>query len=122
MEILGALGNHYLFYQIQVNILSFLFISMVDFLSFTLNFMCFRVTFFKVKAWPGWKERGNEIVDSQGANDPNTMQYLRECGLAKFFLVQGMRAQIFLLDHLIGIWDPKQKYFQVGTHILTLDV
>ena len=61
-------------------------------------------------------------MDSQVANDPNTMQYLRECGLAKFLLVQGMRAQIFLLDHLVRIWDPKQKYFQVGTNILTLDV
>ena len=94
---------------------------MVDFLSFMLNFMCLRVVFLKGKACPWWKERGNEIVDSQVANDPNTMQYLRECVLEKFFLLQGMRAQIFLLDHLIGIWDPKQKYFQVGTHILTLD-
>ena len=60
--------------------------------------------------------------DAQASNDPNNVMDLRECGILKFFQILGMRAQVHLLDHLIHMWDPKKQNFQVGIHILTLDV
>ena len=33
-----------------------------------------------------------------------------------------MISHVRLLDHLIQMWDLDQQHFQVGTHILTIDV
>jgi hypothetical protein len=40
-----------------------------------------------------WREREHEEDDLMALNDPGTMNSLRQCGLLKFFKVQGMRAQ-----------------------------
>jgi hypothetical protein len=48
-----------------------------------------------------WWEREHEEEDYIAGNDPNTVMALRECGLIKFFKVQGMRAQLVLLEHLV---------------------
>ena len=48
-----------------------------------------------------WKEHEHELDDSQATNDPITMRALRECGILKYFRFSGMRAHVFLLDHLI---------------------
>ena len=69
-----------------------------------------------------YKERENEFNDSQAANNPNVMFELIECELLKLFRVLGMRVHDRLIDHLIRMWDPEQQHFQLGTHILTLDV
>jgi hypothetical protein len=47
---------------------------------------------------------------------------LRQCGLLKFFKVQGMRAQLRLLEYLVHMWDVDQQVFCVGTHILEIDI
>jgi hypothetical protein len=47
-----------------------------------------------------WQERENEEKYYIAGNDPNTVMELRECGLLKFFKVQGMRAQLIILEHL----------------------
>ena len=62
------------------------------------------------------------LDEAQVSDDPNIVMDLRECGLLKFFCIPGMRAQFRLLDHLIRMWDPKKNNFQVGTHILIIDV
>jgi hypothetical protein len=54
-------------------------------------------------------------------NDPNTMLALRRCGLAKFFQIQGMRAQVQLLEFLVKIWEPDEQVFKVGVHDLALE-
>ena len=69
-----------------------------------------------------WKEREHELDDAQAVNNPNTILSLRECALLKLFRIPGMRTHVHLLEHLIRMWDPEQQHFQVGTHILTLDV
>jgi hypothetical protein len=47
---------------------------------------------------------------------------LWECGLLKFFKVQGMRAQLMLLEYLVCMWDVNEKSFHVGVHTLTLEI
>ena len=69
-----------------------------------------------------WKEREHKLDDAQAANDPMAIRALREGGLLKYFRVSGMRSHVCLLDHLIWMWDPDQQHFQVGAHILTIDV
>jgi hypothetical protein len=41
---------------------------------------------------------------------------LQECGLLKFFKVQGMRAQLRLLEYLVHMWDVNEQAFHVGVH------
>ena len=69
-----------------------------------------------------WKEHEHKLDDDQAANDPMTVRVLRECGLLKYFTVSGITDHVRLLDHLIRMWDSYQQHFQVGTHILTIDV
>ena len=64
----------------------------------------------------------HELYDAQATNDPNTILYLRECGILNFFQIPWMRDHVHLLEHLIQMWDPEQQHFQFGTHILTLYV
>jgi hypothetical protein len=47
---------------------------------------------------------------------------LRECDLINFFKVQGMRAQLVLLEHLVRMWDMNEQVFHVGVHTLTLEI
>ena len=69
-----------------------------------------------------WKEREHDLDDVQATNSTNTILALRECGILKFFRILDTRDHVRLLDHLIWMWGPEQQHFQVGTHILTLDV
>jgi hypothetical protein len=55
-------------------------------------------------------------------NDPGTVNALRQCGLLKFFKIQGMRAQLRLLEYLVHMWDVNQQVFHVGVHVLSLDI
>jgi hypothetical protein len=45
---------------------------------------------------------------------------LRQCGLLKFFKIQGMRAQLRLLEYLVHMWDMNEQAFHVGAHTLTI--
>jgi hypothetical protein len=47
---------------------------------------------------------------------------LRQCGLLKFFKIQGMRAQLRLLEYLVHMWDVNEQAFHVGAHILMIDI
>ena len=58
-----------------------------------------------------WKEKEQELDDSQAINEPNTMLVLQECELLKLFKVPSMRAQIMLLEYILKMWNPKQKTF-----------
>ena len=68
------------------------------------------------------KERQRELDDIRGVNDQGTMNDLHECGLLKFFKVPSMRAQIRLLEYILGTKNPEQQHFEVGAHILTVEV
>jgi hypothetical protein len=69
-----------------------------------------------------WRERDHEEEYFIVGNDPNTVMALRECGLLNFFKVQGMRAQLVLLEHLVRMWDINEQEFHFGVHTLTLDI
>ena len=69
-----------------------------------------------------WKECEHNPDDAHATNDTMIMRALRECGLLKYFRVSSMRAHVCLLDHLVHMWDPEKQNFQVGTHILIIDV
>ena len=69
-----------------------------------------------------WRECEHEDDESMALNDPRTLDVLQQCGLLKFFKVQGMRAQQRLLEYLVHMWDMKQQVFHVGVHVLSLDI
>ena len=41
-----------------------------------------------------WKERDHDTFEVQDANDPPTIEALRNCGLLKYFRVPSMKAHI----------------------------
>ena len=69
-----------------------------------------------------WKEREHELDDIRGENNHGTVSALRECGILNFFEVPSMRAQIRLLEYILRMWNPAQQHFEVGEHILTMEV
>jgi hypothetical protein len=69
-----------------------------------------------------WREREHEDDDFFAGNDPGTVNALRQCGLLKLLKIQGMRAQLKLLEYLVHMWDVDQQVFHVGSHILSLDL
>jgi hypothetical protein len=69
-----------------------------------------------------WREREHEDEDYFVGNDPGMVNSLRQCGLLKFFKIQGMRAQLRLLEYLVHMWDVNQQVFHVGAHILMIDI
>jgi hypothetical protein len=48
-----------------------------------------------------WRERENEEENYIAGNDPNIVMALRECVFLNLFEVQGIRAQLVLLEHLV---------------------
>jgi hypothetical protein len=69
-----------------------------------------------------WREREHEEEDYFVRNDPGMVMALWQCGLLKFFKIQGMRAQLRLLEYLVHMWDVNEQAFHVGAHILTIDI
>jgi hypothetical protein len=69
-----------------------------------------------------WQEREHEKEDHIARNDLNTVMELQECDFLKLFKVQGMRAQLVLLEHLVRMWDVNEQIFHVGVHTLTLEI
>ena len=69
-----------------------------------------------------WKERQHELDDLQESNDPVTLRALHECGILKFFWIPGMRSYVWILEHMIRMWDSDQHDFVVGIHTLIIYV
>jgi hypothetical protein len=53
-----------------------------------------------------WREREHEEVDAVVDQDLVAQVTLKICGLYKFWDLKGMRAQVRLLEMLVGYWDP----------------
>ena len=47
---------------------------------------------------------------------------LRHFGLLKFFSTPSMVSHECLLEHILHMWNPKQQYFEVGAHVLIIEV
>ena len=69
-----------------------------------------------------WKEREHELDDIREVNDARTVAALRGCGLLKLFNVPSMRSQLRLLEYILRMWNTEQQYFELGAHILTVEV
>jgi hypothetical protein len=58
-----------------------------------------------------WREREHEEVDAVVERDLVAQVALKRCGLYKFWFLKGMRAQVRLLEMLVGYWDPDSESF-----------
>jgi hypothetical protein len=47
---------------------------------------------------------------------------LKRCGLYKFWVLKGMRAQVRLLEMLVGYWDPDSESFNLDGKPLRIEV
>jgi hypothetical protein len=56
-----------------------------------------------------WREQEHEEEYYFAKNDMGTVMALWECVLLKVFKVQGMRAQLVLLEHLVRMWDVNEQ-------------
>lgn len=66
--------------------------------SFLINFHhCFHA--FEVQKWN--REREHEAQDVEAFNEPTKLQALRNCGMLKYFMISGMKAQVDLLTWLV---------------------
>jgi len=52
------------------------------------------------------REREYEEVDDTVERDVRAQKALKRCGLYKFWVIKGMRAQVRFLQTLINYWDP----------------
>lgn len=68
------------------------------------------------------RERLHEAYDLIVAIDANTMLAFRECELANFLIILGMRAPLELLDYLVRRWDVNEQNFQIGSRTLIIEV
>ena len=68
-----------------------------------------------------WKERKHEDDDARAGVDVGSITALRGCGILKSFHVPSMRSHVRLLEYILRMWSPKQQYFRVGGHILTME-
>ena len=69
-----------------------------------------------------WREREHEEVDEAVERDPVAQATLKICGLYKFWALKGMRAQVRLLEMLVGYWDPYSKRFIFDGQPLRIEV
>jgi hypothetical protein len=62
-----------------------------------------------------WHKRENEEEHYFIENELGTFMDLKQCGLLKFFRIQGMRAQLRLLEYLVHMWDVNEHAFHMGS-------
>ena len=69
-----------------------------------------------------WKERTHDDEDVAAERDPVCIAKLRNYGILKFFRTPSTVSHERLLEHILRIWNIEQQYFEVGAHILTVEV
>ena len=69
-----------------------------------------------------WKERTHDDEDATAERDSVCIDTLRNCGLLNFFWTPNMVSHERLLEHILRMWNPEQQYFEVGAHILIVEV
>ena len=68
-----------------------------------------------------WKELQDEDDDARAREDLDSIDALRGCGLLKLFHAPSMISHVKLLEYILRMWNPEQQYFEVQTHIVTVD-
>ena len=69
-----------------------------------------------------WKERTHDDKDVAAERNPVCIAALWNCGLLNFFRTPSMVSHERLLEHILRMWNPEQQYFEVGAHILIVEV
>jgi hypothetical protein len=69
-----------------------------------------------------WREREHEEVDAAMDQDLVAQVALKICGLYNFWALKGMRAQVSLLEMLVGYWDPNSKRFILDRQPLRIEL
>jgi hypothetical protein len=69
-----------------------------------------------------WREREHEEVDVVVDRDPMAQEALKICVLYTFWALKGMRAQVRLLEMLVGYWDPDREIFILNGKPLRIEV
>ena len=69
-----------------------------------------------------WKERTHDDEDATAERNLVCISTLQNYGLLKFFRTPSMVSHERLLEHILRMWNPEQQYFEVGAHILIVEV
>ena len=69
-----------------------------------------------------WKERQHDNDDAFFERNMGCTAALRDCGILKFFCTPNMVSHEHLLEHILCMWNPKKEYFEVGAHVLKIEV
>ena len=69
-----------------------------------------------------WKERKHDNDDTFAKRNAGCIAALRNCRLLKFFRTPSMVSHERLLEHILRMWNSEKQYFEVGAHILTVEV
>jgi len=69
-----------------------------------------------------WREREHGVLDAEVMESDEALKALRLCGLYKLFEMNGMHAQIHMLEMLVGYWDLDQEVFMIDGKPLSLEV
>ena len=69
-----------------------------------------------------WKERQHDLEDVATARDAGCLGALQDCGLLKFFQTPSMISHPHLLEYILQMWSLEQQYFEIGIHVLTIEV
>ena len=67
-----------------------------------------------------WKERQHNDDDAFAERNAGCIATLRNYGLIKLFRTPSMVSHERLLEYILRMWNPKQQYFEVGAHVLTI--
>ena len=68
------------------------------------------------------KELQHDDDDSLATRNADYIDSLRGCGLLKFLCATSMIYHARLLEYILHMWNPEQHHFEVGPHILTVEV
>ena len=69
-----------------------------------------------------WKERKHDNDDAFTEKNAGCIATLRDYGILNFFRTPSMMSHERLLEHIICMWNLEQQYFEVGAHVLTIEV
>ena len=69
-----------------------------------------------------WKERTHDNKDAAVERNAVCIAALQDYGLLNFFQTPSMVSHGRLLEHILRMWNPEQQYFEVGAHILIVEV
>ena len=69
-----------------------------------------------------WKERTHDNEDAATEINAGCISALWNYGILNFFQTPSMVSHERLLEHILQMWNPEQQYFEVGAHILTVEV